>query len=162
MALSSYLILKGQKQGQIKGGVVQKGREDQIEVNAVDHQVNRSFDPASGEPASTNQHQPFVITKDVDKASPLLYQALVSGELLTQFVLNFWTAGSTGAEVQYYTIELTNARIVGIKNEMPNNNYPDLVHFNTREKIAFTYEKITWTLKAGGITASADWAATAI
>jgi len=161
MALNAYLKLKGQKQGAINGGVTVKGRENQIEVNAVDHQVNRAFDAGTGVPAGSTQHQPLVITKDVDKSSPLLYNALANNEILTEFSLFFWTPSVTGAETQYYTIVLNNARIVGIKNEMPNNNYPDLVKLNVREKVAFTYEKITWTITAGGIIAQDDWGSVA-
>ena len=48
MALNAYLTLKGQKQGDIHGSVVQKGREGSIMVIAVDHQVMSPRDPASG------------------------------------------------------------------------------------------------------------------
>ena len=36
-ALNAYLKLKGQKQGEIKGSVTQKGREGRIAVIAVQH-----------------------------------------------------------------------------------------------------------------------------
>ncbi|HRI69004.1 MAG TPA: type VI secretion system tube protein Hcp, partial [Polyangium sp.] len=39
MALNAYLRLKGQKQGEIKGSVTQKGREGSIMVIAVSHEI---------------------------------------------------------------------------------------------------------------------------
>lgn len=39
MALNSYLVVTGEKQGIIRGGVIQKGREGWIEINAYDHEI---------------------------------------------------------------------------------------------------------------------------
>jgi type VI secretion system secreted protein Hcp len=154
MALNAFLKLKGQKQGDIKGSVTQKGREGQILVHAVDHQVNRVFD-AKGMPAVARQHQPLVITKEVDISSPLLHVAMTTGEVLTGFDLVFWQTSATGADVAYHTIRLTNAQIVGIKFEMLNNVYPDLASIKEREKVAFTYTAIEWL--AGAISAKDNW-----
>ncbi len=41
MALNAYLKLKGQKQGEIKGSVIQKGRENKIQVIAVSQEMQR-------------------------------------------------------------------------------------------------------------------------
>ena len=73
MALNAYLKLKGQKQGEIKGSVTQKGREDKIMVIAVSHEIISPRDPASGLPTGKRMHKPFVITKELDKshAAPL-------------------------------------------------------------------------------------------
>ncbi|WP_044246058.1 type VI secretion system tube protein Hcp, partial [Chondromyces apiculatus] len=48
MALAAYLRLKGQTQGDIKGSVIQKGREDSIMVIAVSHEIISPRDAASG------------------------------------------------------------------------------------------------------------------
>src|SRR4051812_24272 len=104
MALNSYLTLKGKKQGSIKGGVTQKGREGQIMVIAVSHEIVSPRDAASGLPTGRRQHKPLVITKEVDQSSPLLYNALVNNETITSFVLNFYRPSSragAGAEENY-------------------------------------------------------------
>ncbi|HVK67514.1 MAG TPA: type VI secretion system tube protein Hcp, partial [Polyangium sp.] len=46
MALNAYLRLKGQKQGEIKGSVTQKGRENSIMIIAVSHEIMSPRDPA--------------------------------------------------------------------------------------------------------------------
>src|ERR1043165_4020450 len=94
MALNAYLTLKGQKQGNINGSVTQKGHENQIMVIAVSHEVVSPRDAASGLPTGKRQHKPLVITKEIDKATPLLYKALVTNETLTSFVLNFYQPSS--------------------------------------------------------------------
>src|SRR5262245_26518966 len=102
MALNAYLRLKGQKQGEIKGSVTQKGREGSIMVIAVTHEILSPRDPASGLPTGKRMHKPFVVTKELDKSSPLLYSVLVNNENVPEWSLQFWTpqlnaAGGVGA-----------------------------------------------------------------
>jgi type VI secretion system secreted protein Hcp len=164
MALQAYLNLKGQKQGEIKGSVTQKGREGKIAVIAVSHEIISPRDPASGLPTGKRMHKPFVITKELDKSSPLLYNALVNNENIPDWQLQFWTpqikaTTGTGSEVQHYTVKLTNANVASIAFRMANNKHPDLMKFAEYEEIAFTYQKIEWTWNDGGITALDDWEA---
>ena len=161
MALNAYLRLKAQKQGDIAGSVTLKGREKQIMVIAVEHEVVSPRDPASGLPTGKRQHKPLVITKELDRSSPLLYTALVTNENISSFTLDFLApqskAGAVGTEINAYTISLTNARIASIRTVMPNNKIPELTKLATYEEVAFTYQKITWTWNDGAITASDDW-----
>jgi len=159
MALNAYLKLKGQKQGEIKGSVTQKGREAKIMVIAVSHEVVSPRDAASGLPTGKRMHKPFVITKEIDKSSPLLYNCLVNNENIPEWSLEFWQPSATGAEKQHYTIKLTNANIAAINFRMANNKHPDLMKYSEYEEVAFTYQKIEWTWVDGGITALDDWEA---
>jgi type VI secretion system secreted protein Hcp len=162
MALNAYLSLKGQKQGDIKGSVTQKGREGKIMVIAVSHEIVSPRDTASGLPTGKRQHKPIVITKELDKASPLLYNALVNNENISTWNLQFWTpqlsaVSGVGAEKQHYTIDLVNANIASISFRMLNNKNPELTRYAEYEEVSFTYQKITWTWVDGGISASDDW-----
>ena len=162
MALNAYLKLKGQKTGEIKGSVTQKGRENKIMVIAVSHEIVSPRDAASGLPTGKRMHKPFVITKELDKATPILYNVLVTNENVSEWELQFWTpqlraTTGTGNEVQHYTVKLTNANIASISFRMANNKHPDLMKFAEYEEIAFTYQKIEWTWNDGGITAGDDW-----
>jgi len=164
MALNAYLRMKGQKTGEIKGSVTQKGRENSMMVIAYSHEVVTPRDAASGLPTGKRQHKPLMIVKEIDKATPLLFNILVNNENIPTWKLEFWTPqiaakAGTGSEVQYYTIELTNANISQIDQYMLNNKDPELMKYAPAEKIYFTYQKITWTWKDGGITAEDDWEA---
>lgn len=159
MALNAYLKLKGQTQGDIKGSVTQKGREDSIMVIAYSHEVVSPRDAASGLPTGKRQHKPLVITKEIDKATPLLFNALVNNENIPEWKLEFWTPSATGKEKQHYTIQLVNASIGGIRSEMLNNKYPENMQHKEREHVEFCYQKIIWTWVDGGITAEDDWEA---
>jgi type VI secretion system secreted protein Hcp len=162
-ALNAYLYIKGQKSGQVKGSVTQKGRENSIMVIAYEHDIKTPIDARSGAATGKRQHGVFKITKELDRSSPILHAMLASNELLPEVVLRSWTpqikAGTgVGSEVQYYTVKLINARIVDIKAYMLNNKNPDLTRYAETEEVSFTYQKIEWTWNDGGITASDDWA----
>ena len=159
MALNAYLKLKAEKSGEIKGSVTQKGREGKIAVIAVSHDIVSPRDAASGLPTGKRMHKPFVITKELDKASPLLYNILTNNENIPEWSLEFWQPSHTGAEKQHYTIKLTNANIASIDFRMANNKHPDLMKFTEYEEVAFTYQKIEWMWVDGGITAQDDWEA---
>jgi len=162
MALNAYLNLKGQKHGDVKGSVTQKGREGKIMVIAANHEVLSPMDPVSGFATGKIQHKPFVITKELDKSTPVLYDIMVTNENITEWELQFWRPSissrtGVGTETQNYTVKLSNARIVDIRFQMLNNKNPDLMKYAEYEEVAFAYEKITWTWNDGGITAEDDW-----
>ncbi|AUX44724.1 hypothetical protein SOCE26_061910 [Sorangium cellulosum] len=171
MALQAYLKLTGQKQGEIKGSITQAGRKEKIGVIAVHHQITSPRDPATGLPSGKRQHKPLVITKELDKSSPLLYQALVTNEVISDWELMFYSSGisaqkAMGNEQNHYTIKLVNATISNIEFFMEHTRKAaaggtsglDLqVQTPEYEKVAFTYQKIIWTWIDGGVTAEDDW-----
>lgn len=164
MALMAYLKLTGQKTGAVKGSITQKGREDSIGVIAVSHSIISPRDAASGLPTGKRMHKPFVITKELDKSSPLLYNMLVTNENIKDWELKFWTpqlkaATGTGTEVQHYVIKLINANIASMDFRQLHVKNPETAKFAEYEEIAFTYQKIIWTWNDGGITAEDDWEA---
>ncbi|MBI4702374.1 MAG: type VI secretion system tube protein Hcp [Deltaproteobacteria bacterium] len=159
MALNAYLTLEGDKQGKINGSVTQAGRVDTMMIIATSHEVVSPRDAASGLPTGKRQHKPFTITKEIDKATPLLYYTLVNNENIKTWKLMYWQPSPTGQEVQHYTVQLMNASISGIRHEMLNNKYPENMQHKEREHISFCYQKIIWTWEDGGVTAEDDWEA---
>ena len=159
MALNAYLSLVGQKQGDIKGSVTQKGREGKIMVIAFTHEIVCPRDPASGIPTGKRIHKPFTIIKELDRATPLLYSVLCHNENIKSWELQLWQPSPTGAERQHFTLRMTNANISGIHFKMANNKSPKLMRFNEYEEVSFTYQKIEWTWSDGGLMAGDDWEA---
>lgn len=149
-ALNAYLKLKGEKQGDIKGGVTKKGREGRIELASLSHEIVSPRDPASGLPTGKRQHKPFVITKELDKSSPLLNSMLAHNERIKTWELEVYLPNPKGVEALAYTIKLTNASIGSIR------VFTD-ADGNVKEEITFTYQKIEWIWKEGAITADDDW-----
>ncbi len=158
MALNALLKLKGQIQGDIKGSVTQKGREGKIMVIAFDHEIQSPRDAGSVQATGKRMHHPFIITKEIDKATPLLHNALTNNETMTKWELQCFVIKATGQEINSFTIKLTNAKITGIHNIMLNNKVPENIKMPILEEVSFNYEKIEWTWVDGGIAATDDWA----
>jgi len=142
VAVVAYLDLAGAKTGTVQGSVTQKGREGKIAVSAVDHSILSPRDAATGLASGKRQHQPLMISKEVDRSSPLLHQMQAFNDVAKKWELQFWRASpTTGQEQQIFTIRLTNAVISSVHEQSLN------------EDVAFSYEKIEWVWVDGGITA---------
>ncbi len=155
MALNAYLRLVGAKQGEIAGSVTQKGREGKIMVIAVSHGIVSPHDAGTGEATGRRQHGPFVLTKELDRATVPLRRMLVDNEVAREWELQFWRS-VTAAETQYLSIALSDAMVVSIDLQMPNNKHADLMKLETFEEVAFTYRRIEWTWTDGGLVAADD------
>lgn len=126
-------------------------------VIAFNHELQSPRDPQTGQATGKRMHKPFVIIKEIDKSSPLLYTALINNENIIIWVLQCFAARSTGVEVNHYTVKLTNAKISDIRSTMLNNKVPENIKMPLMEEVSFVYEKIEWTWVDGGITAIDDW-----
>lgn len=156
-AMMAYLYLKGQKSGDVKGSVTQKGREGSIGVIAME-QASKTQMAGGMQTGKVNVGQ-LVVTKEVDQSSPILRQMLATNETIGMASLKFWTpqqmsAAGVGSEVQYYTINLTNSRITAIKTVMQNVRDPQLGKYNISEEITIAYDRADWIWMNGGITAT--------
>lgn len=158
---NAYLFLKGAR-GDIKGDSKLRGREDGIVVIAATHELNSPRDAASGLATGRRQHKPLTITKELDKSTPLLRQALVTNETLPSATLDFYRPtprGGIAMEEKYLTIKLTNASIATIRQVMLNNKNSELTRYAQYEEVSFTYQKIEWIWVDGNVTASDSWEA---
>ena len=149
------LRIEGSKQGQIVGDPV--GYDGlsigAIKVIAISHEVLSPRDSATGQPSGKRTHRPLFIVKQIDKATPLLYQALITNEKLKNVLVELWKLNNKGALNQYFIIKLINASISSISQVKQNLN-SDLIKFLEYEEIGFSYPSIEWTSKVDGKTAS--------
>ena len=159
MPLSAYLTLVGQKQGAIDGSVSEKGRENSILVHAYDNLITSPRDQTSGLPTGKRVHQPITITKERDRSTVPLWNALITNETLTTWVLKFWALNVHGVVGEVYSVALTNASIASIREYMSDDLAPGNDGLPLLQDITFTYQKIQWTAIDGGLTAIDDWEA---
>ena len=166
MPTPAYMKITGAKQGAITSGtftdesvgnIWQEGHEDEILVQAFEHQVTIPKDPQSGQPSGQRVHKPLKITKVYDKSSPLLYAALTSGENLTECEISWYRTSSTGVQEKYFSHKLIDARITNITAYMPNCQDPNMAQFTHLEEVEFSYRKITWTHEIASTSGSDDW-----
>ena len=159
MPMPCYLTLKGVHQGKIDGSNKVKGHEGKILVQAVDHTIEIPKSPQTGLPTGKRVHCPMTLTKQIDKSSPKLFQALTTGEQMEEVTLEYYRISPKGDEEKYYTVKLANAILTNIRAWMPNcleSSHREMEHM---EDVSFTYEKITWTYNSDGIEAEDSWLA---
>lgn len=148
--LSIWIV--GEIQGPIAGSSEQQGREDSSDVFEIEHHLVAPVRSSTGLPTGKRVHTPLRITKTVDKASPKLYQALSTGERLTQVELKWYRIDPlSGEEVVYFTTTLTDAYIVDIREYMPLSFVPANESYRHMEEVLFSYGGITWTFDTQGI-----------
>jgi len=166
MSLNMYVSKAvGEKQGQFKGGVIQKGREGWIEVIACNHTVTSPRDVASGQATGKRMHKPMRFRAYYDQSMTMWYQALVYNESLKEVVFSFFspnklgTAGGQGVETLTYEVKLTNAFVSQVEFEMLNNKNPDLQRYENMFVVEVVYQKIEGTWKLGNKVWQDDWLA---
>ena len=71
------------------------------------------------QPAGQRAHKPFIFTVALNKAVPLMYNALASGEMLPTTELHWWRTSVEGKQEHYFTTRLTDSTIVDMKLHMP-------------------------------------------
>ncbi|MFK5735157.1 Hcp family type VI secretion system effector [Pseudomonas urmiensis] len=166
MPTPAYIKIEGKTQGYITAGaftsdsvgnVFVEGHEDEILVQEIKHQVSVPTDPQSGQPAGQRVHKPFTFTSALNKATPLMYGALASGEMLPTVEINWYRTSVEGKQEHFFTTKLEDATIVDINTVLPhvqnmkNENYTQLI------EVSLSYRKITWTHETSGTEGSDDW-----
>lgn len=157
MPMTAHMDVTGKNQGKMDGSCDMEGRENTILVYAMDHDVHIPRDPQSGLPSGKRIHGPLEIVKEFDKSSPKLYQALCSGEQLSDVTIKWYRIDPTGTEEHYFTHTLEDAIVVEIKPYMPVAFLSENEPYRHMEKISFTYTKIKWTWEVDGIEAEDSW-----
>src|SRR5215470_9289278 len=164
MAFQAHISIKGAKQGQFKGEGIQDKRKDKwMPVLAFQYAVKSPRDAATGQASGKRQHQPIVITKEWGAASPQLFQALTTNELLSSVELEFTKVNTNGEEYVYHTIKLTNAAVSEIRQftretesgtGQPGHTVPTA---SDLEEVSFTFAKIEMEDLDGKTLAADDW-----
>lgn len=166
MPTPAYVSITGKNQGLITkdaytldsvGQGFVEGHEDEMIIQAVDHQVFVPTDPQNGQPSGQRQHKPLILTVALNKAVPLLYNALASGESLSDVTLKWYRTSAQGKQEHFFTTTLEDATIVNMNLVMPNSQDPSQEHFTQLLEVHFAYRKIDWEHTVAGTSGSDDW-----
>lgn len=156
MPMPGNLTITGEVQGQIEGSCELEQREGTILVQAFDHVVEIPTDDR-GIASGRRAHRPMTITKEIDRSTPMLYQALCTGELLTDVKLDWYRLDGSGDEELYFSIELENAMITRIHPWVPNVLDRKSEGLRHMEDVSIAYERIIWTWEPDGIEFEDQW-----
>lgn len=157
MAIPAYMMLTDDQGNAVQGSVNVAGREGSIEVLAFDHQLRIPTDNDTGELTGTRKHEPFVITKAYDAATPYLYKACSNGQTLQNLVLSWYKIDETGTEVEYFRHTLEGVKVTSVKPSMANVKDLDKERYPHLEDVSIRYQKVTWTFLDGNIEFSDSW-----
>jgi len=155
-AETGFLLIKGQKTGEMKGDAFQKGHEGWNMVRSIDYALSVPADTATGMASGRRVHQGISFTLNWSKATSLLLAAASNNETLSDVQFQRWgpKADGSGIDVDLDNIQLTNARISSLK----------IVDQKTDDRIidpvvivTFSYQKLTLTHVDGGITGEDSW-----
>ncbi|TAL69052.1 MAG: type VI secretion system tube protein Hcp [Bacteroidetes bacterium] len=156
-AVDFYLQIKGAKQGTFKGETRNQQFPDNIQGIAFSYEIKSPRDAATGQASGKRQHQPIKIVKEWGAASPQIFQACVTNEVLPSVVLQFVHVNSDGFEQVYQTITLTNANISGVRMFKDYFNSAQGVDSKELEEVSFTFQKIQIENLDGKTMAVDDW-----
>ena len=134
-AFDAYMTIKGTRQGQFKG----EAMSDQIRLVSV----ARDTPMSAAMPTGRRVHSTITITKEIDRASPMLAQAASTHETLSEVAITI--VGASGGDKTAQKIVLTNAVILSVRKAGGN------------EQITFDYQTIDVTYTNGGKTATDAW-----
>ncbi|WP_417881346.1 Hcp family type VI secretion system effector [Vibrio sp.] len=166
MPTPCYLSIKGATQGNITAGACTadsigdsyvEGHEDEMLVQHVEHTVTIPTDPQSGQPSGQRVHKPFKFTVALNKAVPLMYNALTSGEKLDEVELKWYRTSIEGKQENFFTSKLEGATIIDINCEMPHCQDPAMKDFTQNITVSMSYRKITWDHNNAGTSGGDDW-----
>ena len=166
MPTPCYLSIQGKTQGNITAGAFTadsvgngyvEGHEDEMLVQEVEHSISVPTDRQSGQPTGQRRHGALVATVTLNKAIPLLYNALVSGEMLPNVKVKWYRTSIEGRQEHFFSILLTDAIIVDIDCEMPHCQEAENAEYTQLVNVAFAYRKIEWLHEIAGTAGSDDW-----
>jgi len=146
------LTIKGQKQGDFKGGTKKKGRANQIDVWDTNYRAVSPRDLSTGQATGRRQHNPLVVYSEVEGGAPIqIWNALINNELLPKILLDFWRSNEKdGKQAIYYTVELKDSVVSEFEMFCDEDGRPNC-------RTAFTFKEITMTWKDGNITGTDTW-----
>ena len=161
-----FMRVEGSRQGAITAGAYtapsignsyQEGHENEAIIKGYSHNVTIPRDPLSGQPSGQRVHSPFVVTKLLDKSSPLLMSALATGETLPIVELKLYRTNYDGKLEHFYTLLLEDAIVIDITPDVPHAFGETERDVAPLEHVSFSYRKIRWTHEVAGTSAEDDW-----
>lgn len=160
MAQSVHLFLKANGKD-IKGESTQvsMGRADSVECVLFSSGVTSAREAASNLATGRRQHEPIIIRKRIDKASPLLAKALVQNETV-EGVFKFYrpNPAGDGTTEQFFTVAIKGGRVFSQKLMILNTLDPTEATEPPLEEVGFVFQTINWTYTNGGIEHEDNWA----
>lgn len=133
------------------GSTLDAKHKDWCDVRGFNHELQYPFDMRENKGRGEPVHGGLTITKEIDKATPKIIEALAKKKKINKVELEFWRdkPGEGGSEC-YFKIKIEDCRVVFAKPYTPKPGEQDATTPPHMEDIGFAYRKIDWTFDSGG------------
>ncbi len=126
--------------GDIKGEVTEQAHYEWVKAIGVDYEIKRPEPGDSSVRSNKANFSAVKILKDVDKATPLLAVACVSGKQIPEVELHF-TQGAGQRQVVYFRIILRKVMVNGVGPILVQTRDGRFIHL---EEVSLIYDEIEW------------------
>ncbi|MEB0045109.1 MULTISPECIES: Hcp family type VI secretion system effector [unclassified Pseudomonas] len=157
MANPSYMSLKGNAQGHISAGCsTPESIGNKYQSSHIDEIMVLSYHHKMANIGNLNKatHTPIIITKAIDKSSPLLAQALANREEIS-CTISFYRVSSFGMQEKFYSVGINGGIIVDITSRMSHVILQGGAE--PEEQISIRYREITWSHHLAGTSGHTAW-----
>ena len=133
-------------------------RENSIECLSFRDSVRTAREAGSGMATGRRTYEPIVITKRIDKSSPLLAKALCQNETIDA-VFKFFRPALTGdgTTQQFFTVTLRQGRMSHVVRTSPDSFDPASAQRPPTEEVGFVFHSIAWRYEEGGVEWEDTW-----
>jgi len=130
-----------------------KNQDKAIEVLAFDHEVAKEVDPLDcSKVKSDRRHGVATVTKNFDKATPLLHQKLCEGGTIGKIEIKWYRQPQGGGSdpEHYFTHTFTDCIITRLQPQMHNALDPMAREYGHMELMSWGYKQLAWKSESGG------------
>jgi len=126
-------------------------RDDWSEVRGFSHEMSYPFDMREAKGRGEPEHGACKVWKEMDKASPKLYEALAKKKKINSVEIEFERdKPGEGATEVYFKITLTDCRLIYARPHIPSPAERDESTPPHMDECGFAYRKIDWEWLSGG------------
>ncbi|MEZ6186397.1 MAG: type VI secretion system tube protein Hcp [Planctomycetota bacterium] len=126
-------------------------RADWSEVRGFSHEMKYPFDMREAKGRGEPEHGACTVLKELDKASPKLYEALAKKKKINSVEIEFERdKPGEGATEVYFKITLSDCRLIYARPHIPGPGERDENTPPHMDQIGFAYRKIDWEWLSGG------------
>jgi type VI secretion system secreted protein Hcp len=167
MAMQAYMtinknnISKGASSANSLGQVAAGNTANADKITVVGFTADALIprDPNSGVATGSRIYQPVVFTKYFDSASPLLWSALTTNQVIDEVLCEFFRPDASGVSKPqlYFTMTWKNVTFVEGKAYTPLVINPQNSFYQYMEDWSFTFKSVQWDHKISSTTGSDQW-----
>lgn len=142
------------KIGDIKGESTDSDHKEWIVIDSFSQSMQRAESSVGGPVRGRVDVEDIQVTKELDKSSPKLQEALVTGVVFPMVELELTTPGRGGQNIPYYQYELENVIVTSYSVAANAEGVPTETFSLNYEEIKVTYSEID---EKSGIASIVEW-----